>query len=490
MTDGGGNPAAFHSGFVAVVGRPNVGKSTLVNRLVGEKVAIVSDKPQTTRNRILAVLNRRDGQVVLFDTPGIHKPMHRMNKRMVEAAVNSLGQVDLALWLLDVTEEYGPGDRYVRDVLERSGKPVMLGLNKIDLVPKPRLLPLIDQHRRLLDFVDVVPVSGLKGENVDRLAERLVANLPEGERLYPDDFLTDQPERFFVAEMVREQILRHTREEIPYSTAVIIDSFKEGPPLVRIEASILVERESQKGILIGRGGAMLKAIEGLPRALRQGARGLARGPGRARRDRPRQAGGLAPARRLFPGRVRALRDLAGSPVPERLPNHDELPDVVRVVIAHQQQLAQVRLGGSVGDAGEEVGSVFGQLLQLVPVAAERGDALVPGFRGRRGRRWRPVICGKGQLDVSGVPAEIEDVVLRPPQVLEDLPRGVGEPLGHHAADRGADAVDRRVEAGVGLIPVEELLEVRPQGRVAIGPAGHGTTTILPTTLRPPTSFSP
>ena len=255
MTDGGGN-----SGFVAVVGRPNVGKSTLVNRLVGEKVAIVSDKPQTTRNRILAVLNRRDGQVVLFDTPGIHKPMHRMNKRMVEAAVNSLGQVDLALWLLDVTEEYGPGDRYVRDVLERSGKPVMLGLNKIDLVPKPRLLPLIDQHRRLLDFVDVVPVSGLKGENVDRLAERLVANLPEGERLYPDDFLTDQPERFFVAEMVREQILRHTREEIPYSTAVIIDSFKEGPPLVRIEASILVERESQKGILIGRGGAMLKAI--------------------------------------------------------------------------------------------------------------------------------------------------------------------------------------------------------------------------------------
>jgi GTPase len=252
--------APFRSGFVAVVGRPNVGKSTLVNRLVGEKVAIVSDKPQTTRNRILAVLNRRDGQVVLFDTPGIHKPMHRLNQRMVQTAVGSLGQVDIALWLVDVTEEYGPGDRYVRDVLQRSGKPVLLGLNKIDLVPKPRLLPLIDQYRRLLDFVDLVPVSGLKGENVDRLADRLVANLPEGERLYPDDFLTDQPERFFVAEMVREQILRHTREEIPYSTAVIIDGFKEGPPLVRIEASIVVERESQKGILIGRGGAMLKSI--------------------------------------------------------------------------------------------------------------------------------------------------------------------------------------------------------------------------------------
>ena len=260
MTTEAAPTTAFHSGFVSVVGRPNVGKSTLVNRLVGEKVAIVSDKPQTTRNRILAVLNRPDGQIVLFDTPGIHKPMHRMNERMVETAVGSLGQVDLALWLVDVTEEYGPGDRYVKDVLGRAGKPVLLGLNKIDLVPKPRLLPLIDQYRQLLDFAEIVPISALKGDNVERLAERLVAHLPEGERLYPEDFLTDQPERFFVAEMIREQILRHTREEIPYSTAVIIDSFKEGKPVVRIEASILVERESQKGILIGRGGAMLKAI--------------------------------------------------------------------------------------------------------------------------------------------------------------------------------------------------------------------------------------
>ena len=251
---------SFRSGFVAVVGRPNVGKSTLVNRLIGEKVAIVSDKPQTTRNRILAVLNRPDGQVVLFDTPGIHKPMHRMNERMVQAALSSLGQVDLALWVVDVTEEYGPGDRYVKEVLARSGKPVMLALNKIDLIPKPRLLPLIDQYRRLLDFVEVIPLSALQGDNVDVLGERLVAHLPEGERLYPEEFLTDQPERFFVAEMVREQILRHTREEIPYSTAVVVDSFKEGDPLVRIEASILVERSSQKGILIGRGGGMLKAI--------------------------------------------------------------------------------------------------------------------------------------------------------------------------------------------------------------------------------------
>jgi GTP-binding protein Era len=265
MTTEAAPTTAFHSGFVAVVGRPNVGKSTLVNRLVGEKVAIVSDKPQTTRNRILAVLNRPHGQIVLFDTPGIHKPMHRMNERMVETAVGSLGQVDLALWLVDVTEEYGPGDRYVKDVLGRAGKPVLLGLNKIDLVPKPRLLPLIDQYRQLLDFAEIVPISALKGDNVERLAERLVAHLPEGERLYPEDFLTDQPERFFVAEMIREQILRHTREEIPYSTAVLIDSFKEGTPVVRIEASILVERQSQKGILIGRGGAMLKAIGSVAR---------------------------------------------------------------------------------------------------------------------------------------------------------------------------------------------------------------------------------
>ena len=251
---------SHRAGFVAVVGRPNVGKSTLVNRLVGEKVAIVSDKPQTTRNRILAVMNRPGGQVVLFDTPGIHKPMHRMNERMVDTAVGSLGQVDLALWLVDAAEEYGPGDRYVAEVLRRAGKPVVLGLNKIDLVDKPRLLPLIDQYRRLMDFAEVIPLSALAGDNVDLVSERLVAHLPEGDRLYPDDFLTDQPERFFVAEMVREQILRHTREEIPYSTAVVVDRFQEGEPLVRIEASILVERDSQKGILLGRGGAMLKAI--------------------------------------------------------------------------------------------------------------------------------------------------------------------------------------------------------------------------------------
>jgi GTP-binding protein Era len=253
-------PSGFHAGFVSVVGRPNVGKSTLVNALVGQKVAIVSDKPQTTRNRILAVVNRPEGQIVLFDTPGIHKPMHRMNQRMVEAAVKSLGQVDLAVWVIDVTEPYGPGDRYVRDVLQKSGKPVILAINKIDRVPKPKILSVIDQYRSLLDFAEVVPISARDGDNVGRLSALLLGHLPTGERLYPEDFLTDLPERFFVGEMIREQILRLTREEIPYTTGVVIESFKEEEGLVRIEASVLVERQSQKGIIIGKGGSMLKAV--------------------------------------------------------------------------------------------------------------------------------------------------------------------------------------------------------------------------------------
>lgn len=254
------------AGFVSVVGRPNVGKSTLVNALVGQKVAIVSDKPQTTRNRILAVVNRPDGQIVLFDTPGIHKPVHRMNKRMVDVAVKSLGQVELAVWVIDVTEAYGPGDRYVREVLKKAGKPVILAINKIDRVPKPKILAVIEQYRNFLDFAEVVPISARDGDNVDRLSGLLVAHLPEGPPLYPADFLTDLPERFFVAEMVREQILRLTREEIPYSTGVVIESFKEEEGLVRIEASVLVERESQKGIIIGKGGSMLKAVGTAARA--------------------------------------------------------------------------------------------------------------------------------------------------------------------------------------------------------------------------------
>ena len=250
----------IHTGLVTVVGRPNVGKSTLVNSLVGQKVAIVSDKPQTTRNRILAVVNKPEGQIVLFDTPGIHKPMHRMNRRMVDAAVKSLGQVELAVWVIDVTEPYGPGDRYVREVLKKSGRPAFLAINKIDRVPKAKILSAIDQYRNMLDFVEVVPISARDGDNVDRLSSLLLSHLPVGERLYPEDFLTDLPERFFVSEMIREQILRLTREEIPYSTGVVVESFKEEEGLVRIEATVFVERPSQKGILIGAGGAMMKSV--------------------------------------------------------------------------------------------------------------------------------------------------------------------------------------------------------------------------------------
>jgi GTPase len=250
----------FRSGFVTVVGRPNVGKSTLVNRLVGQKVAIVSDKPQTTRNRILAVVNRPGAQVVLFDTPGIHKPMHAMNRRMVDTAIKSIGQGDVVLWLVEVGEAYGPGDRFVRDLLQKANLPVVLGINKIDTVPKPQILPVIEGYRHSLDFAEIVPLSARTGENVDRLEEVLEGHLPEGAALYPDDFLTDQPERFFAAEIVRERILHHTREEIPYTTGVVIESFTEEEKLVRIQAAILVERENQKGILIGRGGSMLKTV--------------------------------------------------------------------------------------------------------------------------------------------------------------------------------------------------------------------------------------
>jgi GTP-binding protein Era len=252
--------AGSRAGFVTVVGRPNVGKSTLVNRLVGQKVAIVSDKPQTTRNRILAVVNRPHGQIVLFDTPGIHKPTHRMNERMVDAAVRSIGRGDLVLWVADVGEPFGPGDRFVRDLLRQAARPVILGLNKIDTLARLRLLPVIEAWRGQLDFRDIVPFSALTGDNVDRLEGLLLAGLPEGPALYPEEFLTDQPERFFVAEMVRERILEHTRQEVPYATGVLIESFSEEPEIVRIQVAILVERESQKGILIGKGGSMLKTI--------------------------------------------------------------------------------------------------------------------------------------------------------------------------------------------------------------------------------------
>jgi GTP-binding protein Era len=246
--------------LVSIVGRPNAGKSTLLNRIVGQKVAIVTEKPQTTRNRILAVANTPSAQMVFFDTPGIHKPKHAMNRRMVEVAVRSLKNVDLAVLVVDASEPFGGGDEFVLERVREAKVPVVLALNKVDRVRKPELLPLIEDYSRRHDFLDIVPISALSGENVDALISILERRLPEGEPLYPPDTLTDLPERFFVAEMVREKVLESTRQEIPYSTAVVIDSWEEGEKLTRIEASVLVERESQKGILVGKGGSMMKKI--------------------------------------------------------------------------------------------------------------------------------------------------------------------------------------------------------------------------------------
>ncbi len=250
----------MRAGFVTIVGRPNAGKSTLLNRLVGQKVAIVTEKPQTTRNRILAIANTPNAQIVFFDTPGIHKPKHEMNRRMVDAAVRSLKNVDLALLLVDVTEPFGGGDEFVLERVREAKVPVVLVLNKVDRIKKPEILRILDDYSRRHEFLDMVPLSALTGENVEALVSVLERRLPEGEALYPPETLTDLPERFFVAEMVREKILEATREEIPYSTAVVIDAWEEGEKLTRIEASILVERDSQKGILVGKGGSMLKRI--------------------------------------------------------------------------------------------------------------------------------------------------------------------------------------------------------------------------------------
>jgi GTP-binding protein Era len=251
------------AGFVSFIGRPNAGKSTLMNRLVGAKLAIVSDKPQTTRTRILGVRNYPGAQVVLLDTPGIHRPLHRMNVRMVDAAIETIGEVDILGVVVDAAEPSGKGDRFVVDLVKDVKAPVFLILNKIDLVRKSKLLPIIDRYRQEGDFAEIVPVSASNGENVDRLEQAIIGHLPEGESLYPADFLTDRPERFFAAEIVREKLLQFTHAEIPFASAVVIDRFEEAggdPPLLKLYCTIVVDRDSQKPIVVGRGGKMVKRI--------------------------------------------------------------------------------------------------------------------------------------------------------------------------------------------------------------------------------------
>ena len=250
------------SGFVALLGRPNAGKSTLLNRIIGQKLAIVSDKPQTTRTRIMGVKNYPGGQIVFVDTPGVHKPAHRLNVRMVDVAVESMREVDVLALIVDASVKPGTGDRYMLDLVKKTEQPVILVLNKVDLVAKPKLLPLIDGYRKEHPFVEIVPASAADGTNVEVLEELFLRYLPEGEPMYPRDYLTDQTERFFAAEIVREQVLQLTHDELPFSTAVVVDRFEESADGQRVDlyCTILVERESQKPIVIGRAGAMIKQI--------------------------------------------------------------------------------------------------------------------------------------------------------------------------------------------------------------------------------------
>lgn len=253
---------AFRSGFVTVIGRPNVGKSTLLNALLGEKYLIVSDKPQTTRNRIRCILTDENYQVVFLDTPGIHKPRSLLGEGMVQAALNTLEDVDAIIFMVDASEPLGGGDRYIAEHLKRVSTPIFLVFNKIDLVEAGELVRLESQWQTLLPQVQAVcHISALTSYNLDHLRGQILAVLPEGPKYYPDDMVIDQPERFIVAELIREKILHLTHEEIPHSVAVVIDEMTaRGDDIVYVHATIYVERESQKGIIIGKRGSMLKAI--------------------------------------------------------------------------------------------------------------------------------------------------------------------------------------------------------------------------------------
>jgi GTP-binding protein Era len=257
---------AFRSGFVSIIGRPNAGKSTLLNALVGEKLAIVTRKPQTTRTRIQGIINvakkgkRPAGQIVLIDTPGVHKPVNSLNRRMMKEVYDSLEGCDLLLLIVDATEKFGTGDQFVVDIAKRTKLPCFLLLNKIDGLQKDRLLPLIDRYKELHEFAEVVPISALKKDGLDTLLDAIIKALPEGPRYFAEDQITDQPERFLAAELIREQVLQLTSQEVPHATTVLIDSFEEGGNLTRIAATIYCEREGQKAILIGKHGANLKKI--------------------------------------------------------------------------------------------------------------------------------------------------------------------------------------------------------------------------------------
>lgn len=259
-------PEEYKSGFVAVIGRPNVGKSTLVNSLIGQKVAIMSDKPQTTRNKILCVLSLEDAQILFIDTPGIHKPKHKLGEYMVQTAERTLREVDVVLFVVDATESMGSGEQYILERLAEVKTPVLLAVNKIDKVPKQQLLPTIQKYTDRYDFTAVVPISALEKTNLEDLVSEIKKHLEPGPQFYPEDMVTDQPERMVIAEMIREKVLHSTREEIPHAIAVDIEEIttRHNDDLY-VRAVIYVERDSQKGIVIGAGGRLLKEIGRLAR---------------------------------------------------------------------------------------------------------------------------------------------------------------------------------------------------------------------------------
>ncbi|MEE4271651.1 MAG: GTPase Era [Thermoanaerobaculales bacterium] len=249
------------SGTVALVGRPNAGKSTLLNALLGDKVAIVSAKPQTTRNRIIGILTEARGQVVFFDLPGVHRPKHKMNSRMMQEVRSALEEVDLVLHLVDASVPWGGGEQFLFELLEPVKAPVLGVLTKVDLVkPKEALLPLLEDYCTRRPGATVLPISAVKNDGLEALMTEVFDGLPEGEQLYPEDVTTTQTERFFIAEVVREKLLHRTRNELPYTTGVVVDYLDEGETLLRVSAVIYVERKSQKGIVIGKGGRMIKAV--------------------------------------------------------------------------------------------------------------------------------------------------------------------------------------------------------------------------------------
>ncbi len=258
---------AFHSGFVCILGRPNAGKSTLLNALAGEKLAIISPRAQTTRNRIQGIINipkqkgRASGQVVLIDTPGVHRPQSSLGRKMMTEVHQALEGCDLILLITDAAQRAGPGDQFMVDLIKKSGTPAFLLLNKIDLLrEKEKLLPVIDEFRRRHEFKEIIPISALEHDGLDLLLEKVTEALPEGPRYFSEDQITDQPARFMVGEIIREQVLLETREEVPHATTVMVEQFEEGDKLTRIAGTIYCEREGQKGILVGKGGQMLKKI--------------------------------------------------------------------------------------------------------------------------------------------------------------------------------------------------------------------------------------